>query len=379
MISFLLSIIYLAFISLGLPDSLLGSAWPVLYSEIGVPLSFAGIVSMIITVGTIVSSLLSDSVTRRFSAGVVTAASTLMTAVALLGFSFSESFIWLCIFAVPYGIGAGAIDAALNNYVAVHFAARHMSWLHAMWGIGATVSPYIMGAAISGRHGWHGGYFSVSVIQLLLTVFLFASLPLWKKSENIAKEKKPHAKNVFKIKGVIHVFVTFFGYCALESTAGLWASSYLNIARGVDAERAASLAALFYLGITVGRIASGFVADRLGDKRLIRIGLCVIFIGIACLMLSPQICAPIGLVVIGLGCAPVYPSVIHSTPHNFSEENSQKIVGMQMASAYIGSALMPPLFGAVCEVLPIAIYPIYLALFAALMVVMSERLNKIMK
>ncbi|MBQ6893838.1 MAG: MFS transporter [Clostridia bacterium] len=380
MCSLLLALIYLAFISLGLPDSLLGSAWPTMHVEFSAPLSFAGVISMIITFGTIISSLLSNRLTRRFGAGTVTAVSTAMTALALLGFSQSNAVWMLCLFAIPYGLGAGAIDAALNNYVAIHYAARHMSWLHCMWGLGATVSPYIMSAALSGTHGWQGGYFTVSVIQMVLTLFLFLSLPLWKKSE-AAEEitKKPREKNVFKIKGVTAVLVTFLCYCALESTAGLWASSYLVFARGVDATVAARFAALFYMGITVGRFLSGFVADKLGDKRLIRIGLSVIAVGIICLALPIEVCALAGLIVIGFGCAPIYPSIIHSTPHNFGEENSQKIVGIQMASAYTGSALMPPLFGALCEVLPVWIYPIYLAVFALLMVIMSERLNKLVK
>ena len=379
MFSLLLAIIYMAFISLGLPDSLLGSAWPVLHAELGVPLSYAGIVTMIISGGTIVSSLMSDKLTRKMGTGAVTAVSVALTAAALFGFSVSSKFWMLCLWAIPYGLGAGAIDAALNNYVAIHYAARHMSWLHAMWGVGVTVSPYIMSACLVGGHGWHSGYRAVSIIQLVLTALLFLSLPLWKKSAASAPEteKKPQAKNVFKIKGVTAVLVCFFGYCALESTAGFWASSYLVIARGIDENTAARFAALFYMG----RFVSGFVADKLGDKRLIRIGLCVIAVGIACVGLPLGIdkVALAGLVIIGFGCAPIYPSIIHSTPHNFGEENSQKIVGIQMASAYVGSTLMPPLFGAICELVPIGIYPAYLAVFALLMIVMSERLNRIVK
>ena len=380
MISLLVSIIYIAFISLGLPDSLLGSAWPTMQAEFAAPLSFAGVISMIITGGTIVSSLASDRLTHRFGAGLVTAVSTGMTALALLGFSQSNAVWMLCIFAVPYGLGAGAIDAALNNYVAIHYTARHMSWLHCMWGLGATVSPYIMSAALTGGGGWQGGYFTESVIQLVLTLFLFLSLPLWKKSKAPQKgEKKPREKNVFKIKGVTAVLITFLCYCSLESTAGLWASSYRVEVRNVDAGIAARFAALFYMGITAGRFISGFVADKLGDKALIRIGLSVIAVGIICLALPIEVCALAGLIIIGFGCAPIYPSIIHATPHNFGEENSQKIVGIQMASAYTGSALMPPVFGALCEFLPMWIYPIYLAVFALLMAIMSERLNRMVK
>ena len=383
MIALLLAIIYVAFISLGLPDSLLGSAWPILHAELGVPLSFAGIVTMLISGGTILSSLLSDNLTRRFGAGRVTAVSVGLTAVALFGFSVSREFWMLCVWAIPYGLGAGAIDAALNNYVAIHFAARHMSWLHAMWGVGVTVSPYIMSACLVGGHGWQSGYRTVSVIQIVLTAFLFLSLPLWKKGQGTAEvaESRPRAKNVFKIKGVSAVLICFFGYCALESTAGLWASSYLVLAHGVTETTAARFAALFYMGITAGRFLSGFVADKLGDRALIRIGLGIIAVGILAVALPLGI-EPIvlgGLVVIGFGCAPIYPAVIHSTPRNFGEENSQAIVGIQMASAYVGSTFMPPLFGALVEWLPIGVYPFYLAVFAVLMIVMSERLNRLVK
>ena len=381
MLSLLLAIIYIAFISLGLPDSLLGSAWPTLHAELGVPLSFAGVITMIISGGTIVSSLLSDKLTRKFGTGVVTAASVLLTAVALFGFSISSEVWMLCLWAIPYGLGAGAIDAALNNYVAIHYAARHMSWLHCMWGVGTTISPYIMSAALSGGHGWQSGYRAVSVIQFVLTAFLFFSLPLWKKqqtAETSDAKEKPRAKNVLAIRGVVAVLICFFGYCALESTAGLWASSYLVLARGIDETTAARFASLFYIGITLGRFLCGFVADRFGDRTLIRVGLAVILVGILCvgLPLGSSALALAGLIVIGLGCAPIYPSIIHSTPHNFGEENSQAIVGIQMASAYVGSTFMPPLFGALTEVLPIGIYPLYLAVFAILMIAMSERLNR---
>ena len=379
MISLLIAIIYAAFISLGLPDSLLGASWPVVQTEFNAPLSFAGVISVIITLGTIVSSLLSDKLTHRYGAGLVTAVSTAMTAAALVGFAFSKNLAMLCLLAIPYGLGAGAIDAALNNYVAIHYSARHMSWLHCMWGIGATVSPYIMSASLVGGSGWRGGYFNVAVVQCAITLILFFSLPIWKKSAAEGGTQKPAAKNLFKIKGVCAVLITFLGYCALESTAGLWASSYLADIRGFSPEVAARFAALFYMGITLGRFLSGFVADRLGDKALIRLGLAIITVGIVCLALPINKISLAGLVIIGFGCAPIYPAIIHATPKNFGEENSQKIVGIQMASAYTGSAVMPPLFGLICEFLPMSIYPFYLAVFALLMVVMSERLNRLMK
>lgn len=384
MFALLIAIIYLAFISLGLPDSLLGSAWPVMVGEFAVPLSYAGIVSMIISAGTIVSSLLSDKLTRRLGAGLVTAVSVLMTAVALLGFSLSNSFVLLCVLAVPYGLGAGAVDAALNNYVALHYASKHMSWLHCFWGVGATLGPYIMGWAIGADHGWRMGYGIVSAIQIGLTLILFLSLPLWKKRN----AKDPSGEDyeapiglagAVRIPGVKAILFAFLGYCAFESTAGLWASSYLVEYKGVDPEMAASYASFFFLGITAGRFVCGFIADRLGDKTMIRLGVAVMLGGIVLIALPVKEapCALIGLIVIGVGAAPVYPSIIHSTPSHFGKENSHAIVGIQMASAYVGSTLMPPLFGLIAQHIHIAVYPFYLAFFILLLLVMTERVNKI--
>ena len=384
MASLLLAIIYISFISLGLPDSLLGSAWPVMQIEFGAPLSAAGGISVIITVGTIVSSFLSDRMMRKFGAGLVNAVSVALTAVALFGFSVSGSIPMLCLWAIPYGLGAGAIDAALNNYVALHFAARHMSWLHCFWGIGASISPYIMTYCLAAQHGWRMGYRSVSIIQLILTVFLFASLPLWRKMEK--KEAEEDENNgvplgvlgALKVKGVPHVLMAFLAYCAVETTAGLWASSYLVEFRGVDPETAAAFASLFYIGITFGRFLNGFLADRFQDKTLIRMGLGILSSGIVLIMIPfpSDWFALIGLLIVGLGCAPIYPCIIHSTPAHFGRENSQAIVGIQMASAYTGSALMPPIFGLIGNYIHIGIYPFYLALFALLIIVMTERLNR---
>lgn len=381
MFSFLLAIIYLAFISLGLPDSLLGSGWPAMYDSLGVPISFAGIISMIIAGCTIISSLLSDRVTARFGAGGVTAVSVLMTAVALFGFSVSNSFWLLCLFAIPYGLGAGSVDAALNNYVALHYSSRHMSWLHCFWGVGVSLSPYIMGACLANGQGWQAGYRWVSIIQIVLTAFIFLSLPLWQKrnNESLNEKREPVGiKNALRIKGVPFVLLTFFGYCALETTAGLWASSYFVEFKGTTAETAARFASLFYLGITFGRFLSGFIADKLGDKTLIRIGIVVCTFGVILVMLPVKInvFSLVGLLVIGLGCAPIYPSIIHATPNNFGAENSQAIIGIQMASAYCGSTFMPPLFGLLAELTTIALYPFYMLIFALLMFVMSEKLFK---
>lgn len=383
MYSLLLAIIYIAFISLGLPDSLLGSAWPVMHEGLGVPVSYAGAVTMIIAGGTIISSLSSDRLTRKFGTGLVTAVSVLMTALALFGFSVSGEFWMLCLWAIPYGLGAGAVDAALNNYVALHYASRHMSWLHCFWGVGASISPYIMSFALAGGHGWSSGYRYVSIIQIVLSVCLFASLPLWKQSHTQKTEEKVEARplsfgQMLKIPGVVSVLILFFGYCALEQTTGLWASSYLVDYRDVSAETAAQFASLFFLGVTFGRFLCGFVADRLGDRTLIRVGILTAAVGVVLVLLPVQADLPAlaGLIIIGLGCAPIYPSIIHATPFNFGKENSQAIIGIQMASAYVGATFMPPLFGVVASYVGIWLYPLYLMVFAVLMLILSESLNR---
>ena len=387
MYSILLVIIYLSFISLGLPDALLGSAWPVMKDTLGVSLSSAGIITMIIAGGTIVSSLMADKVLRKFGTGTVTAVSVALTALALLGFSFSRSFILLCFLAVPYGLGAGAVDSALNNYVALHYSSRHMSWLHAFWCVGVTISPNIMGYCLTNNLGWNSGYRSVAIIQSGLVLILLASIPLWHK---IAKEAKAEDEedikivplcDAVKIKGVPYILIAFFGFCALESTAGLWASSYLVEYRGVSVETAATFAALFYTGEMIGRFLNGFVADKFGDRNMIRVGITVMIIGVILigLPIKSTIPALAGLVILGFGAAPVYPCIIHSTPTNFGKENSQSLVGIQMASAYVGITLMPPLFGLIAEYIGIGLYPIYLSLFTVLMIVMTELTNKSVK
>ncbi len=383
MVSILLAVIYLAFISLGLPDSLLGSAWPVMYRELEIPISCAGIISMIISGGTMISSLCSDRVTRKMGTGLVTAVSVALTAGALAGFSVSGSFAVLCLCAIPYGLGAGAIDAALNNYVALHYNSRQMSWLHCFWGVGASVSPYIMGYAISAGHGWRNGYRMVSVVQMLLTVVLFLALPLWKKTAAASPEEEEKGaplkfSEILRLRGVVPVLLAFLSYCAFESTCGLWSSSWLAGERGMDGGTAAAAASLFYLGITSGRFLSGFIADRAGDVRMIRGGLLLALSGVLLTALSggSSLMAQAGLLAAGLGAAPVYPSIIHSTPRNFGRENSQAVIGMQMAVAYVGSTLMPPLFGLIAERITLGVYPVYLTFFLVAALLMSERVNK---
>lgn len=388
MVSLLLAIIYLAFISLGLPDSLLGSAWPIMQKEFAVPVSYAGAVSMIIAAGTVVSSLLSDRMTKRLGAGKVTALSVFLTAAALFGFSCSGVFPLLCLWAVPYGLGAGAVDAALNNYVALHYKARHMSWLHCFWGLGAAMGPYIMGACLSNGGTWQGGYRIVSILQFALTAVLLFSLPLWNKThpeaagEEEAQERPALSlRQILKIPGVPFMLLAFFSYSAVEQTSVLWASSYLVQFRGVEENLAASFAALFVGGITAGRLVSGFISEKLGDKGMIRLGLGLAAFG-AVMILLPlpgNYFALFGLVVVGIGCAPIYPSIIHATPANFGKENSQAVIGVQMAAAYTGTTLTPPLFGLIAQYLHIGLYPVYLLVFTLLMLLTSERLNQIVK
>ena len=380
MVSLLLPIIYVAFISLGLPDSLLGSAWPSMYLQLGVPVSYAGIISMIISLGTIISSLNSDRLTRALGTGKVTAISVGMTAAALFGFSVSGQFWMLCLWAIPYGLGAGSVDAALNNYVALHYESRHMSWLHCMWGIGTMISPMVMGAALAGGMPWTSGYRYIALFQILLTAVLFVSLPLWQKRTvgTSGKEAAPTALTfgqVLHLPGAKEVMLCFFCYCALETTAGLWASSYLTLSRGVPAGTAASFASLFYIGITAGRAACGFLTLKFNDVQMIRMGQGILAVGVLALLVpGPQVLALAGLVLVGLGCAPIYPSIIHSTPDHFGAERSQAVIGIQMASAYVGNLTMPPLFGLLANNITPALFPFYLLVLLLLMVFMHEQL-----
>ncbi len=379
MVHLLLAVIYLSFISLGLPDSLLGSAWPSMYVEFGVPVSYAGAITMIISAGTIVSSLQSDRLTRKFGAGLVTAVSVGMTAAALFGFSVSHSFWMLCLWAVPYGLGAGSVDAALNNYVALHYASRHMSWLHCMWGLGASAGPVIIGRTLTGGGAWNAGYRTIALLQMGLTAVLLLSLPLWhtrgQDGGRAAQEKPLTLRQIFAIPGAKAIFSMFFCYCALEQTAILWGSSYFALYKGIPAEAAASYASLFCIGITVGRGASGFLTMKLSDEQMIRLGQGVIAAGIALTLLpgSPML-AVAGLVLAGLGCAPIYPCVIHSTPAHFGAERSQALIGVQMACAYIGICLMPPVFGLIANHIHIGLFPVYLLVFLVGMVAAHEAL-----
>ena len=375
MYSLLLALIYLAFISLGLPDSLLGAGWPVMHAELGVPVSYMGIVSMVISGGTIVSSLFSDALTRKLSTKIVTVVSVFLTVIALFGFSVSTKFWMLVAFAVPYGLGAGAIDAALNNYIALHYKAKHMSWLHCFWGVGTIISPFVMRYALENKT-WNSGYRIVGLLQLAIALLLLVTLPVWR----VNQKSTPKAKKsiglagALKIKGVPFLLLGFFAYCAAEATAMQWASTYFVTVKGIAPNRAAGFAALFYIGITAGRFVSGFITEKLGDRKMILLGTGILTCGIAALLLPIKVytVAFAAFVLIGFGCAPIYPCIIHATPYNFGAQNSGAIIGIQMASAYIGSTFIPPLFGLLGNAVSFSILPIYLLAFFAFMIIMVE-------
>lgn len=380
MYTLLLALIYLAFISLGLPDSLLGSGWPVMHNDLNIPISYMGVVSMIISGGTIVSSILSDKLTRKLSTRIVTVGSVFLTVIALFGFSFSNQFWMLIAFGIPYGLGAGAIDAALNNYVAIHYTSKHMSWLHCFWGVGTIVSPFVMSYALT-YSTWNTGYRIVAFLQLGIGLLLLVTLPVWKANDQSVED---HSKSVgiagaLKIRGVPYLLIGFFAYCAAEATAMYWASTYLVEVKGISVYRAARFASLFYIGLTIGRFLGGFIMNKLGDRKMIILGTFILSGGIILLMIPTG--APIvsfaGFIIIGLGCAPIYPCIIHSTPNNFGPENSGVIIGIQMASAYVGSTFMPPLFGFLGNLISFKILPVYLAVFVILMISMTEMTFKI--
>ena len=380
MFSLLLALIYVSFISLGLPDSLLGSAWPQMQESLGVSLSLGGVISFLITASTILSSLMSHRVIQRFGTGCVTMCSVAMTALALLGFSLSDSFFALCLWAIPYGLGAGSVDAALNNFVALHCKAKHMSWLHCFWGIGATGGPYIMGLCLSRGMGWQAGYRTISFLQMALTLILLLSLPLWKKQElplsggETVRPQTPQWGKLLKRPGVKAALTAFFFYSALELTTGLWGSSYMVAVRGISPETAAKWISLFYLGITAGRFFSGFLTLRFSDDTMVRLGEGTAIVGIL-LMLLPlhNLFLCLGLILTGLGCAPIYPSLLHATPQRFGKSLSQSLMGTQMAISYLGSTTMPPVSGFLSEKISMGLYPVLLLVFALSMTILTEK------
>ena len=381
----LLIIIYLSFISLGLPDSLLGSAWPSMYSLLNVPLHYAGYISMVVAGGTIISSVFSARIIRRFGTGIVTAVSVFMTAAALIGFSFARSFphsfFYLCLCAVPLGLGAGSVDAALNNYVALHYKARHMSWLHCFWGIGASIGPLIMASYLLKEKGlWNLGYRTIGIIQFCLVLLLFISLPLWKSksaAESPRRRSSLKFRELFRITGVKEALTAFFCYCTIEILTGFWGASFLVFERGISPEIAAKWISLYYIGITSGRFLSGFITLKLSNRQMVRLGQIITGCGIVVLVLpfGNSTLLP-GLFMIGFGCAPIYPSLLHETPKNFGEENSQAIIGIQMASAYIGITIMPPIFGCLASYTSFNILPAFIGIILVIKIIMTETLNR---
>lgn len=395
MTALILIIIYVAFISLGLPDSLLGSAWPIMYQGLGVTLGTAGILTMIVSCGTIISSFFSGRILHRFGTAKVTFVSVFMTAIALLGISFSPNIIWMVLLAIPLGLGAGSVDAGLNSYIATHYKSHHMSWLHCFWGIGAMGGPMIMSQYMLTGGAWRKGYLTIAIVQFVLVFFLFLALPIWSKTEKALlssisnassmeasspEYKRLTAKQLLNLKGVKPIMLSFFLYCAIESTVGLWGSSYLVEIKGVDAALAAQWISLFYGGITLGRFFNGFLTLKLNNKTLIRMGEIIILVGIVFLFLPlPRYFLVFGFILIGLGCAPIYPCMLHETPNNFGKENAQGLMGIQMAVAYSSITLLPMIFGYVAEATTMSLYPYVVLVYAIVIFLSSERVNLIMK
>ncbi len=374
--SLLLAVIYLAFVSLGLPDSLLGSAWPVMQTAMGVPSSYAGYVSMAIAFMTIVSSLMSPKLIQRFATKWIVVVSIALTVLGLIGFSCSSQYWMLFLFALPYGLGAGSVDAALNHYVANHYSARVMNFLHCFYGFGAVISPNIMALALKYAH-WNEGYRWTAFVQMGILAVCILSLPLWK-TGNQAQEDTGESSGIvdaLKVPGVVLTLIAFFSYCAGEATGFLWTSSYFaGTKEGLSQERIASFGSLIFGGLMLGRLIAGFISNRIGDRKLIRAGLIVEALGILLVLIpGPQYdTAVIGFLLIGTGMGPIYPSIQHMAPVNFGRKYSAPVIGLQMASAYIGSTFMPTVFGLIQQNVGIGIMPVYLLLFAALNFVFLE-------
>lgn len=401
----LLIIIYLAFISLGLPDAVFGSSWPIMSQNLNASLEFAGAVSLVMSLGTVISSLMTAKLINRFGIGKVVAFSVLLTASALLGFSMANFALALMLLAVPLGIGAGAVDAALNNYVAQNYESKHMNYLHSFWGVGATAGPLIMANYLMMNEGWRQGYMTIAIIQFALVIMLFASLPLWQKALTTKQEEADSDsyissnasnnmsnKKAFGIFGVKVQLIMFFCYCALEVGTGLWAASYLTIEKDLSPKDAAFWTAMFYLGITGGRFLCGFISGRvsgkvsatgskkpahkLNEEGLIRLGVIAIILGLLVLISPlPAMVSPLGLMLIGLGCAPIYPNTIHLTPKRFSASASQAVIGLSMACAYMGTTLVPPFIGALVSSFSFALYPALLLILALGLLVTTEKLR----
>jgi fucose permease len=375
MATLLLVIIYIAFIGLGLPDPLLGSAWPAVHTDLGVPIELAGYVSIVVTLGTVASSLLSERIIKRFGTGKTAAFSVFLTAAALMGMGFVQHFWVVLALTVPLGLGGGTIDAALNNFVALHYKASHMNWLHCFWGVGATAGPIIMSLYLTGND-WHGAYRTVSFALIGIAAVILFSLPLWRRvgGQEAVIEKRaviPRRK-LIRRPGAVFACLAFFTYCAAEYTTGLWASTYFVNVKGIAPDIAASWASMYYLGITAGRFLSGFAALKLKSRTLVRIGQAAIIAGVLVLLPFNGVVQVAGLLLIGLGCAPIFPSLLDQTPEFFGAEYSQGMMGIQLASAYIGGTLMPPLFGWISPLIGIWTWPLFLLLIFGALIFSTE-------
>lgn len=382
MFSFLLLIIYLVFISLGLPDTALGSAWPSIYPSLNVPVSYASILTIIVPICTIISSLNSDRLTKKYGTGKVTLVSVFLSMIGLFGYSLSSEFWMICLFAIPYGLGAGGVDSSINNYVATHYSSKHMNWLHAMWGIGATIGPLLMGYTLTNGKTWDKGYLLLGILQAIVVLILFFTINLWK--ENKKEEKsigKPLTiKQTLMLKGAFVLLLCFFCYSAVEQTVMLWCGTYLAMHLNISEELAASFSSLFIIGMTIGRIISGFISVKLNEKQMIRLGSSLMVLGLILMILNLGVVISfIGICLLGLGCAPIYPSIIHSIPTYFGKDKSQAIIGVQMAFAYLGVVLAPSLFGIIVEFVGIYWLALYLLLFTVVMIILHEVLIKKLK
>ena len=378
----LLAIIYISFISLGLPDSVLGAAWPTMVHELHAPMWGAGLVQMTVSFFTILSSLNSARLIHRFGTGRLTAFSVALTAAALLGFAAAPHYAWLLLLAVPMGLGAGGVDSALNNYVALHCEPRHMSWLHCFWGLGTIIGPVILSTAMTRGMVWRTGYGVIGALQVLLCAVLFATLNLWK-AGNVQEEERSakvlSVAQVLAIPGAKAGMLTFFCYCALESTLLLWVPTYLVLARGVSEVQAAAFGTLFCIGMTVGRGASGFMTLKFTPEQMVRLGQAVLVVGCLMLLVPVNLVAFAGVIICGLGCAPVYPNIIQDTPVNYGAENSQAAIGVQMAFAYVGSMFVPTIFAAIADLTGYGLMPFFVLALATAMLLLFNIQKRIVK
>ena len=382
MTGLLLIIIYLTYISLGLPDSMIGASWPAIMGEMGLGLQMMGFISIISTVGTILSSLFTTTLLKKLGTAKLTAFSIILTGISLLGYSFSSNFYFLLILTVPLGIGAGAIDSIINNYVAINFKPKHMNFLHSFWGVGVTVSPLILAGAINGGGTWRTGYLIVGIIQLSISAIVLLSIPLWKKAETngaskIDVKESKSMKQAISVKGVVISALCFAFYCSVETTFSNYGNSYLVGAMGVTIEKGATAVSLFYLGITLGRISSGMVLSKIKSHTIVRLGEAVTVIGIILLAFGGNFTAKsIAYFLIGIGNAPIFPCIMNETPRRFGVEYSQSAISLQVAFAYLGGALMSPIFGFIGQSISVKLLPVYLMIFTILLIITYEVLLK---